>query len=233
MLFDLRSRGRRRTVQAVYLGLALLMGGGLVLFGVGAGNGLGGLLNAFTGNGSSPARRPVVSQQEKAALKADQARPDQFRRPGPTSSRPAGPPPARAPTSTPPPASSPRPASNELSRRPRTGSTTCAHQEPGSQPRDPRRPRLRRTCGNYSGEASAWDIETPRRPQRGQGLRVPCRLRLRRQADPQGRPGLRQGPQPGAQGPAGPAQEPASVRPRRQPSVAPAMLTRPAGTPRG
>ena len=43
MLFDLRSRGRRRTVQAVYLGLALLMGGGLVLFGVGAGNGNGGI----------------------------------------------------------------------------------------------------------------------------------------------------------------------------------------------
>ncbi len=29
MLFDLRSRGRRRTVQGVYLGLAILMGGGL------------------------------------------------------------------------------------------------------------------------------------------------------------------------------------------------------------
>ena len=32
MLFDLRGRGRRRTVQAVYLSLALLLGGGLVLF---------------------------------------------------------------------------------------------------------------------------------------------------------------------------------------------------------
>ena len=47
MLFDLRSRGRRRTVQAVYLGLAVLMAGGLVLFGVGAGNGFGGLLGDF------------------------------------------------------------------------------------------------------------------------------------------------------------------------------------------
>lgn len=75
MLFDLRSRGRRRTVQAVYLGLAVLMGGGLVLFGVGAGNGLGGLLNAFTGNGSSGAQKQVVSQQEKDALKATQLRP--------------------------------------------------------------------------------------------------------------------------------------------------------------
>jgi predicted Zn-dependent protease len=76
MLFDLRSRGRRRTVQAVYLGLAVLMGGGLVLFGVGAGNGLGGLLNAFTGNGSgSGAQNQVVSQQEKNALKATQLNP--------------------------------------------------------------------------------------------------------------------------------------------------------------
>jgi hypothetical protein len=75
MLFDLRSRGRRRTVQVVYLGLALLMGGGLVLFGVGAGNGFGGILNAFTGNGSSGAAKQVVSQQEKTALKATQLRP--------------------------------------------------------------------------------------------------------------------------------------------------------------
>ena len=35
MLFDLRGRGRRRTVQVIYLGLAILMGGGLVLFGIG------------------------------------------------------------------------------------------------------------------------------------------------------------------------------------------------------
>jgi hypothetical protein len=67
MLFDLRSRGRRRTVQAVYLTLAVLMGGGLVLFGVGAGNGIGGLLNAFTGNSSS-SNKPAVSQAEKSAL---------------------------------------------------------------------------------------------------------------------------------------------------------------------
>lgn len=69
MLFDLRGRGRRRTVQVIYLGLAVLMFGGLVLFGVGAGNGFGGLLNAFTGNGSSGAARQYVSQQEKNAAK--------------------------------------------------------------------------------------------------------------------------------------------------------------------
>ena len=76
MLFDLRSRGRRRTVQAVYLGLAVLMGGGLILFGVGAGNGFGGILNAFTGNGSGNSQKQVVSQQEKQALAAVKADPN-------------------------------------------------------------------------------------------------------------------------------------------------------------
>jgi hypothetical protein len=50
MLFDLRGRGRRRTVQVIYLGLALLMGGGLVLFGIGGGTN-GGLFDAINGSG--------------------------------------------------------------------------------------------------------------------------------------------------------------------------------------
>jgi hypothetical protein len=49
MLFDLRGR-RRRAVQVTYLMLALLMGGGLVLFGVG-GDVSGGLVDAFKGGG--------------------------------------------------------------------------------------------------------------------------------------------------------------------------------------
>jgi hypothetical protein len=49
MLFDLRGR-RRRLVQATYLSLAVLMGGGLVLFGIG-GDVSGGLFNAFEGDG--------------------------------------------------------------------------------------------------------------------------------------------------------------------------------------
>ena len=49
MLFDLRGRGRRRTVQAVYLTLAVLLGGGLILFGIG-GDTQGGLVDAFTGD---------------------------------------------------------------------------------------------------------------------------------------------------------------------------------------
>jgi hypothetical protein len=76
MLFDLRSRGRRRTVQVVYLGLAILIGGGLVLFGVGTGSGNGGLLNAFTGNGAGGSQNQAVSSQEKAALKQTQLNPN-------------------------------------------------------------------------------------------------------------------------------------------------------------
>jgi len=50
MLFDLQGR-RRRLIQGVYLMLALLMGGGLVLFGIGSDQGQGGLVDAFTGGG--------------------------------------------------------------------------------------------------------------------------------------------------------------------------------------
>jgi predicted Zn-dependent protease len=78
MLFDLRSRGRRRTVQTVYLGLAILMIVGLVGVGVGAGNGVGGIFNAFTNNGSGSggAQKQVVSQQEKQALAQTRAHPN-------------------------------------------------------------------------------------------------------------------------------------------------------------
>lgn len=51
MLFDLRGRGRRRTVQVIYLSLAVLMGGGLVLFGIGGAT-PGGLVDAVSGGGS-------------------------------------------------------------------------------------------------------------------------------------------------------------------------------------
>jgi len=53
MLFDLRGRGRRRSIQAIYLSLALLMGGGLVLFGIGSNTGEGGILDAVVGDGSN------------------------------------------------------------------------------------------------------------------------------------------------------------------------------------
>jgi tetratricopeptide (TPR) repeat protein len=71
MLFDLRGRGRRRTVQAIYLSLALLMGGGLVLFGVG-GTGIG-LLNQNDNGGGGGSTN--FSKQVKAAQKYASAHP--------------------------------------------------------------------------------------------------------------------------------------------------------------
>ena len=52
MLFDLRGSGRRSMIKAVYLTLAILMGGGLVLFGIG-GDVSGGLVDALTENDGS------------------------------------------------------------------------------------------------------------------------------------------------------------------------------------
>jgi len=46
MLFDLRGAGRRRTVRVLYVGLAVLIGGGLVFLGIGGGAGSSGLLTA-------------------------------------------------------------------------------------------------------------------------------------------------------------------------------------------
>ena len=58
MLFDLRGRGRRRTVQVTYIGLAIIFMLGFVGLGVGGGFGSGGIFSAFTGNeGSGGASR--------------------------------------------------------------------------------------------------------------------------------------------------------------------------------
>lgn len=62
MLFDLQGK-RRRVVQATYLMLAVLMGGGLVLFGIG-GEVSGGLFDAFSG-GSSGGNEIVEERVEK------------------------------------------------------------------------------------------------------------------------------------------------------------------------
>ena len=66
MLFDFRGRGRRRTVQVIYLSLAILMGGGLVLFGIG-GDVQGGLLDAFREDTGS--QNEVVDKQVEDAEK--------------------------------------------------------------------------------------------------------------------------------------------------------------------
>jgi hypothetical protein len=63
MLFDLRGR-RRRAVQVTYLMLALLMGGGLVLFGIG-GDVSGGLLDAFKGGGGSSGDSALQDRVDK------------------------------------------------------------------------------------------------------------------------------------------------------------------------
>jgi hypothetical protein len=70
MLFDLRGR-RRRAVQATYLLLAVLMGGGLVLFGIG-GDASGGLFDAITGknSNSSSSSNSAVNDRIKKDQKA-------------------------------------------------------------------------------------------------------------------------------------------------------------------
>jgi hypothetical protein len=76
MLFDLRGRGRRRTVKVVYITLALLMGGGLVLFGIGGGGAMqGGLVDAITGSSGGDTGAERFEKKERAALAATDARP--------------------------------------------------------------------------------------------------------------------------------------------------------------
>ena len=74
MLFDLRGRGRRRTVQVIYLSLAILLGGGLVLFGIG-GDVQGGLFDAFRDNQGSE-NDAVEEQVEKAEERVNANRQD-------------------------------------------------------------------------------------------------------------------------------------------------------------
>jgi|SRR5688572_15388578 hypothetical protein len=53
MLFDLQSPGRRRFIKVIYGTLAVLMGGGLIFFGIGS-DATGGISDIFTGGGSDP-----------------------------------------------------------------------------------------------------------------------------------------------------------------------------------
>jgi hypothetical protein len=70
MLFDLRGRGRRRTVKIVYVTLAFLMGGGLVFFGIG-GDVSGGLVDAITerGAGGDDGTQRAIQRERDAAAK--------------------------------------------------------------------------------------------------------------------------------------------------------------------
>ncbi|HXE46097.1 MAG TPA: hypothetical protein VN635_12990 [Conexibacter sp.] len=67
MLFDLQSRGRRTAVKIIYLGLALLMGGGLLLFGIGTGTGTGGFFDIFKNNPTSQSAQ--ADSAEKSATR--------------------------------------------------------------------------------------------------------------------------------------------------------------------
>jgi hypothetical protein len=73
MLFDLKGK-RRRTVQATYLTLAILMGAGLVLFGIGSSVN-GGLGDLFKGGGGSNQANKTIQKRIDASNKVLQRDP--------------------------------------------------------------------------------------------------------------------------------------------------------------
>ena len=80
MLFDLRGSGRRRVVKIVYITLAFLMGGGLVLFGIGGGGALsGGLVDAITESEGGGERHRAVRERGAQGVRGGAREPE---RPG-------------------------------------------------------------------------------------------------------------------------------------------------------
>src|SRR3954451_4583928 len=76
MLFDLRARGRRRMIKVIYLFLAVLMGGGLIFFGIG-GNTSGGLFDAFKSNsGNTSSDSSLQKNVDKATRRVQANRAD-------------------------------------------------------------------------------------------------------------------------------------------------------------
>src|SRR3954471_8230004 len=73
MLFDLKGK-RRRVVQGVYLMLAILLGAGLVLFGIGSSVN-GGLSDLFSGGGGSNTADKTIQKKIDTAEKQLQANP--------------------------------------------------------------------------------------------------------------------------------------------------------------
>jgi tetratricopeptide (TPR) repeat protein len=74
MLFDLKGK-RKNVVKVTYLFLAILFGGGLVLFGVGSNQVQGGLLDAITGNGGGGSSTSAFEDQVAKAQTAVRAKP--------------------------------------------------------------------------------------------------------------------------------------------------------------
>lgn len=66
MLFDLQGR-RKSVIKVIYLGLAILMGGGLVLFGIG-GEVQGGFMDAFSGGGGDGQAKKDVEAASKRVV---------------------------------------------------------------------------------------------------------------------------------------------------------------------
>jgi hypothetical protein len=76
MLFDLRSPHRRRVIKVVYVFLAVLIGGGLIFFGIGNGSNFGGLLTAAGGGGGTATGEKQYTKALASAEKAAKASPD-------------------------------------------------------------------------------------------------------------------------------------------------------------
>jgi hypothetical protein len=74
MLFDLRGGGRRKVVQVTYVFLAVLIGGGLVLFGIG-GSVSGGLVDAITGSSGTSTGNAPYEKRVNQTLAATRAHP--------------------------------------------------------------------------------------------------------------------------------------------------------------
>jgi hypothetical protein len=74
MLFDLRGAGRRRTVKAVYLGLAVLMFVGFVGFSIGSSGLGGGLLDVFNQGGGGSSGSGTSRFEQEVARAARQTR---------------------------------------------------------------------------------------------------------------------------------------------------------------
>jgi hypothetical protein len=70
MLFDLQSPGRRNLIKVVYAGLAVLMGGGLIFFGIG-GSG-GGFFSDVGGGGGGDGGNPFEDQISDAETRLQQ-----------------------------------------------------------------------------------------------------------------------------------------------------------------
>jgi hypothetical protein len=76
VLFDLRSPGRRRVIKVIYGFLAVLMGGGLIFFGIGS-DATGGLADIFGGGSGGSADTGFEDQIDDAEARVEQNPRDQ------------------------------------------------------------------------------------------------------------------------------------------------------------